>query len=263
MNAVPATACGAAGSWKRSSQAETALGDGTVRSRGRRQRACNERRSARDSKSRSIACSTALKPLSPSSRFRSSTQSPPAKFRKMSASTTWMSSQPCAPTTCTCWRIASGRPLAWIRSRYSGSPASEVRPALESSASYWKPRTPCGNVRHPVGDGPRIANPDYLPDSSGPTEHRRFLGAGFRQYMRNILTQQGQGLAAVPAELKVLIELVMFFAMGAFIIISLPAIAATIGGGLGTSPGAAILNTFTTLASGGASQAVRMATPKK
>ena len=86
--------------------------------------------------------------------------------------------------------------------------------------------------------------------------------AGEKNYMRAILTQQASGLAAVPGELKVLIELAMFFAMGAFIIISLPAIAATIGGGLGTSPGAAVMNAFTSLASSGASKAVSMATRK-
>ena len=85
--------------------------------------------------------------------------------------------------------------------------------------------------------------------------------AGEKNYMRAILTQQASGLAAVPGELKVLIELAMFFAMGAFII-SLPAIAATIGGGLGTSPGAAVMNAFTSLASSGASKAVSMATRK-
>jgi type IV secretion system protein VirB6 len=86
--------------------------------------------------------------------------------------------------------------------------------------------------------------------------------AGEKNYMRSILTQQASGLAAVSVELKILIELAMFFAMGAFIIISLPAIAATIGGGLGTSPGAAIMNAFTSLASSGASKAVSMATRK-
>src|ERR1035437_5265656 len=72
---------------------------------------------------------------------------------------------------------------------------------------------------------------------------------GEKAYMRVILTQQASGLAAVPVEIKILIELAMFFAMGAFIIISLPAIAAALGGGLGLSPGAAIMNAFTNLAS--------------
>lgn len=71
---------------------------------------------------------------------------------------------------------------------------------------------------------------------------------GEKTYMRAILTQQATGVAAVPIEIKILIELAMFFAMGAFIIISLPAIAATLGGGLSVSPGAAIMNAFTTLA---------------
>jgi hypothetical protein len=35
--------------------------------------------------------------------------------------------------------------------------------------------------------------------------------------------------------------------MGAFIVVSLPAIAAVLGGGLGVSPGAAIMNTFTNI----------------
>jgi type IV secretion system protein VirB6 len=72
---------------------------------------------------------------------------------------------------------------------------------------------------------------------------------GEKAYMRTILTQQASGTAAVPGEIKVLIELAMFFAMGAFIVVSLPAIAAVLGGGLGVSPGAAIMNAFTNLAS--------------
>ncbi|MGD0104438.1 MAG: type IV secretion system protein [Rhodopila sp.] len=79
---------------------------------------------------------------------------------------------------------------------------------------------------------------------------------GEKAYMRVILTQQASGLTAVPAEIKVLIELAMFFAMGAFIVVSLPAIAAALGGGVGASPGAAIMNAFTNLA-------VRAATPKR
>jgi type IV secretion system protein VirB6 len=71
---------------------------------------------------------------------------------------------------------------------------------------------------------------------------------GEKAYMWVILTQQASGAAAVPAEIKVLIELAMFFAMGAFIVVSLPAIAAALGGGLGVSPGAAIMNAFTNIA---------------
>jgi len=85
---------------------------------------------------------------------------------------------------------------------------------------------------------------------------------GEKAYMQIILTQQASGLAAVPVEIKVLIELAMFFAMGAFIIISLPAIAATLGGGLGVSPGAAIMNAFTNLATGGASRTAKLGASK-
>ena len=78
---------------------------------------------------------------------------------------------------------------------------------------------------------------------------------GEKTYMRVILIQQASGLASVPIQIKVLIELTMFFAMGAFIVVSLPAIAAALGGGIGVSPGAVIMNAFTTLA-------VRAATSK-
>jgi type IV secretion system protein VirB6 len=85
---------------------------------------------------------------------------------------------------------------------------------------------------------------------------------GEKAYMRVILTQQASGLAAVPVEIKILIELAMFFAMGAFIVVSLPAIAATLGGGLSVSPGAAIMNAFTNLASAGAARAARPSATK-
>jgi type IV secretion system protein VirB6 len=85
---------------------------------------------------------------------------------------------------------------------------------------------------------------------------------GEKAYMRVILAQQASGVTAVPIEIKLLIELAMFFAMGAFIIISLPAIAATLGGGLSVSPGAAVMNTLTTLTSKGASRAARSPVPK-
>ena len=67
--------------------------------------------------------------------------------------------------------------------------------------------------------------------------------------MRAILTQQESGLAAIPVEIKILLSLVMFFAMGAFIIVSLPLIAAALGGGLGVSPGGLVMNTMTSMAS--------------
>jgi hypothetical protein len=70
MNAVAATAFGDAGSWNRSSQADIADGDGTAGRRIRRQRACNDRRSARGNNARSIFRSTAAKPLSGSLIFQ-------------------------------------------------------------------------------------------------------------------------------------------------------------------------------------------------
>jgi hypothetical protein len=50
--------------------------------------------------------------------------------------------------------------------------------------------------------------------------------------------------------------------MGAFIIISLPAIAAALGGGLGVSPGAAIMNAITNLASDRNSRAAKPSATK-
>jgi type IV secretion system protein VirB6 len=85
---------------------------------------------------------------------------------------------------------------------------------------------------------------------------------GEKAYMRVILTQQAGGAAAVAVEIKVLIELAMFFAMGAFIIVSLPAIAAALGGGLGVSPGAAIMNAISNLSIRGASGAAKLGTSK-
>lgn len=100
-----------------------------------RDAARSARRSARVSNSLSTVASTAVKPPSCSSRSRSARQSPPARFTKISASIICRSSQPCGPTTGTNWRIAATIPLARIRSRYSGRPLREVRPALPGSAS--------------------------------------------------------------------------------------------------------------------------------
>src|SRR5271163_3651069 len=72
MNAVPATALGEAGSWNRSSQPDSADGEGPVRSRSRRQRLFSDRRSARDNKSFSIARKIAEKPPSRSSSLSDS-----------------------------------------------------------------------------------------------------------------------------------------------------------------------------------------------
>jgi type IV secretion system protein VirB6 len=85
---------------------------------------------------------------------------------------------------------------------------------------------------------------------------------GEKQYMRAMLAQQAQGAAAIPVEIQILISLVMFFAMGAFIIVSLPLIAAALGGGLGISPGAGIMRAVTNIASGGASRLMPTAKSK-
>ncbi len=45
--------------------------------------------------------------------------------------------------------------------------ALPLTPRRERSASYWKPSTPSGSIPHPVGDGSRFANADYLPDYQG------------------------------------------------------------------------------------------------
>lgn len=90
---------------------------------------------------------------------------------------------------------------------------------------------------------------------------------GEKAYLRVILQGQVSNSGAtapiaIALQIKTLFELAMFFAMGAFIIVSLPAIAATIGGGHGGSPGAAVLNAITNIASGGASRAAKAVAPK-
>src|ERR1700677_4200325 len=181
MRAVPATAFGEAGSWNRSNQPDSADGEGAARPRSRRQRLFKDRRSARDSNSFSIARRIAPKPSSRSSRSMSSTQSPPERFKKIAARTIWMSSQPWLPAARTWRRIAAPSPLALIKSKYTGRPAKEVRPWRDESDSYWKSSSPCANIPHPVGDGPRIAIQDYLPDSSGPTGNLSFFDAESRE----------------------------------------------------------------------------------
>src|SRR5271165_326570 len=196
MNAFPATALGEFGSWNRSNQPDSADGEGVARSRSRRQRLFSDRRSARDSKSFSIARRIAEKPPSRSNRSMSSTQSPPARFRKITARTIWMSSQPWPPAARTCRRIAAPRPLALIRSKYKGRPPKEVRPWLDGSASYWKSSSPCATIAHPVGDGFRIAIQDYLPDESGPTGNLNFLDAESRSRAGALGGEATEGMRA-------------------------------------------------------------------
>jgi type IV secretion system protein VirB6 len=80
--------------------------------------------------------------------------------------------------------------------------------------------------------------------------------SGEKAYMRVILMNQASSASSVAIEIKVLIELAMFNAMGTFIVLSLPAIAAALGGGLSVSPGQAILNAITNIASHGAARAM-------
>lgn len=80
--------------------------------------------------------------------------------------------------------------------------------------------------------------------------------SGEKAYMRVILMNQASSASSVAIEIKVLIELAMFNAMGTFIVLSLPAIAAALGGGLSVSPGQAILNAITNIASNGAARAM-------
>lgn len=85
---------------------------------------------------------------------------------------------------------------------------------------------------------------------------------GEKLYMRAILAQEASGTAAIPVEIKILLSLVMFFAMGAFIVVSLPVIAAALGGGHGVSPGGGLLRTVTSLASSSASRLMPAAKSK-
>jgi type IV secretion system protein VirB6 len=80
--------------------------------------------------------------------------------------------------------------------------------------------------------------------------------SGEKAYMRVILMNQASSASSVAIEIKVLIELAMFNAMGTFVVLSLPAIAAALGGGLSVSPGQAILNAITNIASNGAARAM-------
>ena len=73
---------------------------------------------------------------------------------------------------------------------------------------------------------------------------------GEKSYLKIILSNQISNVGAVTPtalalQIKTLFELAAFFAMGAFIVVSLPAIAAVIGGGHGGSPGAAIMSAMT------------------
>ena len=144
MNAIPATALGEAGSSNRSSQPDSADGEGVARSRSRRQRLFSDRRSARESKSFSIARRIA----------ESCCRAPTVRCLPRSRRRTDSGKSPPEPSGC---RASPGRrppehaagsprrgPQALIRSRYKGSPASDVNPWLDEN---W-PHT--GNRAAPV-----------------------------------------------------------------------------------------------------------------
>ncbi len=79
---------------------------------------------------------------------------------------------------------------------------------------------------------------------------------GDELYMRAIVNNPASGAGAVPIEIQILLELVMFFAIGAFIVVSLPPIATAIGGGVGFNAGA-VARTITNVITGGATAAAR------
>ena len=62
--------------------------------------------------------------------------------------------------------------------------------------------------------------------------------AGEQIYLRTMVNDPASGTGAIPYEIQLLIEVCMFFAIGAVITIGLPATAAAIGGGIGMNAGA-------------------------
>ena len=77
---------------------------------------------------------------------------------------------------------------------------------------------------------------------------------GEKTYLRSVIVGAINGLG-VPQQVKLILSFVMFVAMGAFIILGLPAVAAALGGGLSLSPAAAVARMITAAATGGASAA--------
>ena len=148
INAIPATALGEAGSSNRSSQPDSADGEGVARSRSRRQRLFSNRRSARESKSFSIARRIAEKPLSRSNRSMSSTQSPPDRSGKSPPEPSGCRASPGRQRP-TCRWIAPPRPQPV--GRYKGSPASDVNPWLDKSPHTGNRAAPVPASRTPLG----------------------------------------------------------------------------------------------------------------
>jgi|GEM_PF-1702507 len=76
--------------------------------------------------------------------------------------------------------------------------------------------------------------------------------SGEQLYLRSVVNNPNSGTGAVTTEIQILIELCMFFAIGAFIVVSLPGIAAAIGGGIGFNAGSIGRTLTNTLLAGAA-----------
>ena len=86
--------------------------------------------------------------------------------------------------------------------------------------------------------------------------------SGEEIYMRQILTDSLSGGGNVAAEIQVLIEMLMFMAIGAFIAVGLPGVAAALGGSVGFS-GQPVARNVTGVMLGGARAAVRPLAPTR
>jgi type IV secretion system protein VirB6 len=76
--------------------------------------------------------------------------------------------------------------------------------------------------------------------------------SGEQLYLRSVVNNPSSGAGSVTTEIQILIELCMFFAIGAFIVVSLPGIAAAIGGGIGFNAGSIGRTLTNTLIAGAA-----------
>ncbi len=86
--------------------------------------------------------------------------------------------------------------------------------------------------------------------------------SGEETYMRQILNDSLSGGGNVAAEIQVLIEMLMFMAIGAFIAVGLPGVAAALGGSVGFS-GQPVARNLTGVMLGGARAAVRPLAPTR
>ena len=130
MNALWASRfASSSASWNLSRYRNTADSDGTLRRRSTRHLFSNALRSRRRIPWVSTSRSTLHNPASFSKTSRSTTDSPPARFRSISELTTWLSVQPCPLSCSPTWRSTDDlNPAACISSRYVTSPDSAVIP---------------------------------------------------------------------------------------------------------------------------------------